>query len=87
MGNGVSLSAGAIRGCAERGIPISFLSGHGAPYAKVIAPELTGTVQTRRQQLLSFDDERGLRRHPRLTFQYPFHGSNGRNVPHGSLDP
>jgi CRISPR-associated protein Cas1 len=59
LGGGVSLSADAIRACAERGIPISFVSRSGAPYAKLIAPELTGTVQTRRQQLLAFGDARG----------------------------
>ncbi len=59
LGGGVSLSADAIRACAERGIPISFVSRSGAPYAKLIAPELTGTVQTRRQQLLAFEDARG----------------------------
>ncbi len=60
LGGGVSLSADAIRACAERGIPISFVSRSGAPYAKLIAPELTGTVQTRRQQLLAFGDARGV---------------------------
>jgi CRISPR-associated protein Cas1 len=60
LASGVSLSADAIRGCAERGIPISFVSRSGAPYAKLIAPELTGTVQTRRQQLLAFGDQRGV---------------------------
>jgi len=59
LGGGVSVSADAIRACAERGIPISFISRSGAPYAKLVAPELTGTVQTRRQQLLAFDDGRG----------------------------
>lgn len=60
LAGGVSLSADAIRGCAERGIPISFVSRSGSPYAKLIAPELTGTVQTRRQQLLAFGDARGV---------------------------
>jgi CRISPR-associated protein Cas1 len=60
VASGVSLSADAIRACAERGIPISFVSRSGAPYAKLIAPELTGTIQTRRQQLLAFTDTRGV---------------------------
>lgn len=60
LAGGVSLSADAIRLCAERGVPISFLSRSGAPYATLVAPELTGTVQTRRQQLLAFDDRRGV---------------------------
>ncbi len=66
LGGGVSLSADAIRACAERGIPISFISRSGAPYAKLIAPELTGTVQTRRQQLLAYGDGRGV--HLAITF-------------------
>lgn len=61
LAGGVSLSADAIRACAERGIPISFLSRGGVPYAKLISPELTGTVQTRRQQLLAYADSRGVR--------------------------
>lgn len=61
LGRGVSVSAEAVRACAERGIPISFVSRSGAPYAKLVAPELTGTVQTRRQQLLAFEDARGAR--------------------------
>jgi len=60
LGSGISLSADAIRGCAERGIQISFVSATGTPFAKLIAPELTGTVQTRRQQLLAFTDGRGV---------------------------
>ncbi len=60
LGGGVSLSADAIRACAERGIPISFVSRSGAPFAKLIAPELTGTVQTRRRQLLAYGDARGV---------------------------
>ena len=61
LAGGVSLSADAIRACDERGIPISFVSRSGAPYAKLVSPELTGTVQTRRQQLLAYLDERGVR--------------------------
>lgn len=60
LGGGVSLSADAVRACAERGIPISFLSSRGQPYATLLAPELVGTVQTRRQQLLAYLDERGV---------------------------
>ena len=59
LASGVSLSADVIRACAERGIQISFVSRSGAPYAKLVAPELTGTVQTRRQQLLAYEDGRG----------------------------
>jgi CRISPR-associated protein Cas1 len=59
LGGGVSLSADAVRACAERGVPISFVSRSGVPFAKLVAPELTGTVDTRRQQLLAFLDRRG----------------------------
>lgn len=61
VASGVSLSAEAIRLCTEQGIPISFVSRSGTPYAKLVAPGLTGTVQTRRQQLLAYDDARGVR--------------------------
>ncbi|MCC7106763.1 MAG: CRISPR-associated endonuclease Cas1, partial [Chloroflexi bacterium] len=59
LAGGVSLSADAVRGCAEAGVPISFVSRSGKPYAKLVTPELTGTVQTRRHQLLAFLDARG----------------------------
>jgi CRISP-associated protein Cas1 len=59
LAGGVSLSADAVRGCAEAGVPISFISRGGKSYAKLVSPELTGTVQTRRHQLLAFLDERG----------------------------
>lgn len=57
---GVALSSDVIRECAERGIPIAFLSSRGNPYATVISADLTGTVATRREQLLAYRDERGL---------------------------
>ncbi|MEW6233448.1 MAG: CRISPR-associated endonuclease Cas1 [Chloroflexota bacterium] len=57
---GVSLSSDVIRECAERGIPVSFLSRSGKPYAKLLSPDLTGTVKTRREQLLAYNDQRGL---------------------------
>ncbi len=56
---GVSLSSDAIRACAEEGVQIQFLSSTGSPYARLAAPGLVGTVRTRREQLLAFDDERG----------------------------
>jgi CRISPR-associated protein Cas1 len=57
---GVSLSSDLVRECAERGIPIHFLSRSGTPYARLIAPGLTGTVRTRREQLLAGGDRRGV---------------------------
>ncbi len=59
-GNGVSMSADAVRECAERGIPIHFVSKSGTPYASLDSAGLTATVQTRHAQLLARDSERGL---------------------------
>lgn len=59
-GRGVSISADAVRECAERGIPIHFVSGSGRAYASLYSAGLTGTVMTRRAQLESFRDGRGL---------------------------
>lgn len=58
---GVSISAEAIRACTERGIPIHFVSGTGNPYASLYSAGLTGTVLTRRAQLMAYQDARGLR--------------------------
>ncbi len=52
--SGVSISADAIRACTEQGIPIHFLSGTGMPYASLYSAGLTGTVLTRRAQLLAY---------------------------------
>lgn len=59
-GQAVSLSAEAVAACAEQGIPIHFVSFSGAPYASLYAAGLTGTVQTRREQLLAYTDRRGV---------------------------
>lgn len=59
-GLGVSLSADAVQACAERGIPIYFLDGTGEPYAALYSAGLTGTVLTRREQLLAYRDRRGV---------------------------
>ncbi|MGQ5711953.1 CRISPR-associated endonuclease Cas1 [Desulforudis sp. DRI-14] len=58
--NGISLSSDVIHECSEYGIQISFLSFSGRPYAKLTSPNLVGTAQTRRQQLLAYLDERGV---------------------------
>jgi len=55
-GRGVSLSAEAIRACCQEGIPIHFVSGSGRPYAGLYSAGLTGTVQTRRAQLMAYED-------------------------------
>jgi CRISPR-associated protein Cas1 len=59
-GNGVSISADAVKECAERGIPIHFVSGTGNPYASLYSAGLTGTILTRRAQLEAFGTRRGL---------------------------
>lgn len=58
---GVSLSAEAVRECTERGIPIYFISGSGTPYASLYSAGLTGTVATRRAQLLASQSSLGLK--------------------------
>ncbi|MGI5837759.1 MAG: CRISPR-associated endonuclease Cas1 [Chloroflexota bacterium] len=60
LSGGVSLSSNAIRECCLRGIPITFLDGRGDPYATLLSPKLTGTVRTRREQLLAYGDARGV---------------------------
>ncbi|KAB2902210.1 MAG: CRISPR-associated endonuclease Cas1 [Anaerolineae bacterium] len=57
---GVSISADALEACAERGIPVFFVDSQGHSYASLYASGLTGTVLTRRSQLLSYYDERGV---------------------------
>lgn len=57
---GVSLSADAVEVCAERGIPIHFISGTGVPYASLYSAGLTGTIATRRAQLEAYRDRRGV---------------------------
>lgn len=57
---GASLSTDFIKECMEHGIQISFLTSSGRPFAKLISPHLTGTVITRREQLLAYYDNRGL---------------------------
>lgn len=57
---GVSLSSDVIRMCMEYGVQINFLSSTGQPYAKISSPQLTATVQTRREQLMAYLDRRGI---------------------------
>ncbi len=61
VGHGVGISADAVKECAERGIPIHFVSGTGNPYASLYSAGLTGTVITRRAQYDAFHGTRGLR--------------------------
>ncbi|MBT9173025.1 MAG: CRISPR-associated endonuclease Cas1 1 [Syntrophomonadaceae bacterium] len=57
---GASLSSDVIRMCMEHGVQINFLSSTGQPYAKISSPQLTATVQTRREQLMAYFDQRGI---------------------------
>lgn len=59
-GQGIGLSADAIRACCTAGIPIYFVDSRGRPYAALYSAGLTGTVLTRREQLLAYTDRRGL---------------------------
>jgi len=59
-GRGVSLSTDAIAACGRAGIPIHMIDGRGRPLASFYAAGLTGTVQTRRAQLLAYTDQRGV---------------------------
>lgn len=57
--SGVSLSSDVVRVCCEEGIPIHFV-GSGRAYGGLYSAGLTGTVLTRRAQLLAYADGRGL---------------------------
>ncbi len=59
-GRGISLSVDLIHECALRGIPINCVAFDGEPYAKIMSPLLTATVETRREQLQAFEDARGV---------------------------
>jgi CRISPR-associated protein Cas1 len=60
-GRGVGFSADAVEACSQAGIPIHFLDSRGRPYAALYSAGLTGTVLTRREQLLAYADRRGLK--------------------------
>ncbi|RME41516.1 MAG: CRISPR-associated endonuclease Cas1 [Caldilineae bacterium] len=57
----MSFSSDAIEACSREGIPIHFVDALGRPYAALYSAGLTGTVLTRREQLLAYADRRGLR--------------------------
>jgi len=57
---GVSLSSDLIKDFCERGIRVSFVEPSGRPYAMLSSPVLTATVESRREQLLAYNDSRGL---------------------------
>ena len=57
---GVSLSSDLLKEFCERGIRLTFIEASGRPYAMLSSPVLTATVESRREQLLAYRDERGL---------------------------
>jgi len=58
--SGVAISSDVIRVCSEEGIPIHFLSYSGSPVASLYSAGLTGTVLTRRAQLLAYENATGV---------------------------
>lgn len=58
--SGVALSSDVVRVCCEEGIPISFLDHRGTAIASIYSAGLTGTVLTRRAQLLAYEGTSGV---------------------------
>lgn len=57
---GVSISSDLIEELCKRGIRVSFLGFGGRPYAMLTSPMLSATIQARREQIIAFNDERGV---------------------------
>jgi CRISPR-associated protein Cas1 len=57
---GVSFSSDLIEALCEQGVRVSLLDSRGQPYAMLTSPMLSATVQARREQLLAFQDQRGV---------------------------
>lgn len=60
VGRGMSLSTDLLAECADRGIPLHILTPMGKPATMLVSAGLTGTVRTRREQLLAYADGRGV---------------------------
>lgn len=60
LGRGIGFSTDVTLACAEHGIPLHVLTSTGKPMTSLISAGLTGTVKTRREQLLAFADARGV---------------------------
>jgi CRISPR-associated protein Cas1 len=58
--NGIAISSDVIRVCSEEGIPIHFIGSHGNAVASLYSAGLTGTVLTRRAQLLAYENATGV---------------------------
>lgn len=59
--SGATVSTDAIQECMQHGIPISFFDRTGHPYATIVSSNLVGTVITRREQLMAYKDDRGVK--------------------------
>src|SRR5262249_19460361 len=57
---GIAFSSDLIEELCERGVRVSFLDSRGQPYAMLTSPMLTATIHARREQLLAFQDKRGV---------------------------
>src|SRR5881396_585152 len=57
---GISVSSDLLEELCIRGIRLNFWGTSGKPYALITSPHLNATIQTRRDQLAAFDDQRGL---------------------------
>jgi CRISPR-associated protein Cas1 len=55
LDTGVGVSSDVVRTCSEEGIPLHFLDGRGNAIASLYSAGLTGTVLTRRAQLLAYE--------------------------------
>ncbi|AGB40912.1 CRISPR-associated endonuclease Cas1 [Halobacteroides halobius DSM 5150] len=58
--SGVSFSSDLIQECAKAGIQIDFVSYRGDHLAKLSSAAMLGTIKTRREQLLAYEDQRGV---------------------------
>ena len=58
--SGVAISSDVVRVCSEEGIPIHFLGRSGRAVASLYSAGLTGTVLTRRAQLLAYENATGV---------------------------
>jgi CRISP-associated protein Cas1 len=58
--SGVTVSSDVVRVCSEEGIPIYFLGSRGNAIASLYSAGLTGTVLTRRSQLLAYENAAGV---------------------------
>jgi CRISPR-associated protein Cas1 len=56
---GISVSSDLLEELCVRGIRLNFWGTTGKPYALITSPHLNATIQTRRDQLEAFNDQRG----------------------------